>query len=674
MILNQLTLTNFCIYHGEHVFDLAPGRRGGRPTPIVLFGGINGGGKTTLLDAVQLVLYGKRSRCSKRGDKAYDRFLLDSINHDVDPSEGASIRLSFQYAADGKEQLYEVTRSWGVARENVRDRVQVCRDGEVDGWLSENWNQLVEDLIPFGIAQLCFFDAEKIRFLAEDETSTQALGEAIKSLLGLDLAERLLADASVLEARLAKRATKSKDLEELERLNNELGLKQAEVTRLKEDRAGVAPLQERAASRIQAAEEQFARVGGKHWEQREERQRQRGELENTVRDTEEQLVGLAASELPMAMVADLLTDMATQARQERAAGESEIVSQLLTKRDRSLMAALKKKRASAKAIETVRDHLQSDRNARNKLSGIDCWLELPDVSQRRLEHLLEDGLPRRLEESASLLEQLESGCRELETVQRSLAAAPKDDSISEIATELKAATSEMAGFDQQINRIDKQLTSVQFEQSELQKQASKLRRKVVDEEIGSEEGVRIARLLVRTQDSMSEFLRRVTAKKIDRLSQFVTDSFRFLLRKKSLVERVIIDPESFSITILDTAGNSVPKDRLSEGEKQIFAISVLWGLSKASLRPLPVIIDTPMGRLDAEHRTQLVQRYFPHASHQVIVLSTDTEIEREFFQQLQPQIARAYHLKYDEQRRVTEAEEGYFWDAEPVAKLEEVQV
>ena len=61
--------------------------------------------------------------------------------------------------------------------------------------MSENWNQLVEDLIPFGIAQLCFFDAEKIRFLAEDEGSSQALGEAIKSLLGLDLADRLVTDS-----------------------------------------------------------------------------------------------------------------------------------------------------------------------------------------------------------------------------------------------------------------------------------------------------------------------------------------------------------------------------------------------------------------------------------------------------------------------------------------------
>lgn len=143
---------------------------------------------------------------------------------------------------------------------------------------------------------------------------------------------------------------------------------------------------------------------------------------------------------------------------------------------------------------------------------------------------------------------------------------------------------------------------------------------------------------------MREFLKRATAAKIDRLSQLVTDSFRYLLRKKSLVERVIIDPGDFSITLVDTAGNTVPKDRLSEGEKQIFAISVLWGLSQASARPLPAIIDTPMGRLDAEHRNQLVERYFPHASHQVIILSTDTEIECEYFERLQKHIARAYHI------------------------------
>jgi DNA sulfur modification protein DndD len=53
----------------------------------------------------------------------------------------------------------------------------------------------------------------------------------------------------------------------------------------------------------------------------------------------------------------------------------------------------------------------------------------------------------------------------------------------------------------------------------------------------------------------------------------------------------------------------------------------LRGLAKASGRPLPTIIDTPLGRLDSTRRRHLLERYFPVASHQVILLSTDEEID-----------------------------------------------
>jgi DNA sulfur modification protein DndD len=165
----------------------------------------------------------------------------------------------------------------------------------------------------------------------------------------------------------------------------------------------------------------------------------------------------------------------------------------------------------------------------------------------------------------------------------------------------------------------------------------------------------------RTRATMQVFLTRVTARKIDRLSGYVTESFRFLLRKQTLVERILIDPVHFAITLNDSTGYAIPKQRLSEGEKQIFAISVLWGLARASARPLPAVIDTPMARLDAAHRQNLVERYFPNASHQVVVFSTDTEVDRHYYQALQPHIARAYHLNYDERHRRTVGEEGYFW-------------
>jgi DNA sulfur modification protein DndD len=665
MILNQLTLRNFGIYRGEHSFELAPTIHRGRSRPVVLFGGINGGGKTTILDAVQLVLYGKRARCSKRGDKPYEEFLSGCINQGVDPQSGASIRLSFLYASEGSEHVYEVTRAWSAGSGGaIRERVAILKDGEPDGWMSENWNQLVEDLIPFGIAQLCFFDAEKIRFLAEDEGSSQALGEAIKSLLGLDLAERLVTDSSVLEGRIAKQVRKSDELVALQQLEDARDENLTVISRLKQDRAAIVPVHERALNRLAKAEENFAKMGGKHWEKREEQQRKRGELEHVVRQDEESLVSLAASELPLMMVSELLAQVSQQSRNEQAIAESDFIRRLLEERDTAVLKQLKKRKAAADIVQTINDFLTSDRQARVVAADGEAWLNLPDASANRLEDLLGTGLQTRWEQANDLLTQLESAQRELETVERSLAAAPKEDAIKGIADELKAASSEIADLQQQLNRINRDLAAVEFECSELDKQITTLNRQHIDERVKTNEHARIAALVTRTQDTMRQFLKQATARKIQHLSELVTSSFRFLLHKQSLLERVIIDPESFRITLIDPAGNELPKDQLSEGEKQIFAISVLWGLSKASARPLPAIIDTPMGRLDVEHRKQLVERYFPHASHQVIVLSTDTEIDCGYFQLLQPHIARAYHLSYDEQTRATQPEEGYFWDAE----------
>ncbi len=89
---------------------------------------------------------------------------------------------------------------------------------------------------------------------------------------------------------------------------------------------------------------------------------------------------------------------------------------------------------------------------------------------------------------------------------------------------------------------------------------------------------------------------------------------------------------------------------------------MLWALARGSGRPLPFIIDTPLGRLDASHRQNIVQNFFPRASHQVILFSTDTEIDQQLFKKLQPYISKSYHLEYDEKAKTTCVSAGYFWE------------
>ena len=99
MLLKELSIENFGIYKGKHSIDLTV--EDGKP--VILFGGLNGGGKTTFLDALQLVLYGKHAKCSNRGILAYGTYLASTLNRFVDESETANL---YPYNRNRQARIY----------------------------------------------------------------------------------------------------------------------------------------------------------------------------------------------------------------------------------------------------------------------------------------------------------------------------------------------------------------------------------------------------------------------------------------------------------------------------------------------------------------------------------------------------------------------------------------
>ena len=163
------------------------------------------------------------------------------------------------------------------------------------------------------------------------------------------------------------------------------------------------------------------------------------------------------------------------------------------------------------------------------------------------------------------------------------------------------------------------------------------------------------------QAALDEYSAELTRAKVTELSQAVEECLSLLWRKGDALHHIKIDPETCSVILLNRQEQVIPKERLSAGEKQIYAISMLWALARVSGRVLPMVIDTPLARLDSKHRQHLVTRYFPHVSHQVVILSTDTEIDQAYFRKLGPAISHAYHLRYDDEDGRTVVDEGYFW-------------
>ena len=534
-------------------------------------------------------------------------------------------------------------------------------NGQPDRHLSDHWSDIVEELIPLGISRLFFFDAEQVRFLADDDSSHIALGSAVKSLLGLDLAEKLIADASILENRLSSRlATLSDDpnyktlLAESTELAVVVSTKMQQVASLENDRL-------RATKAEKEADEQFKQLGGPHWLDREARKQEMVQTQNDERNYKEELVRIAGTELPLMMVPDLLQRTRQQDLREQQTRESRVVAKTLSDRDQEILKRLKEEGADTKALTLVKKVQDRDRKDRSKLASASVRHGLSDRARVAIEKLdFDAGTDSAIKHLSDLLCKLESSKAKREQLERSLAMAPEESSVQEVFAKFKKATEVATKINAESKNLNNELETLKKARTETEAKIKAIQRKSTDSEIDAEEAGRMIKMAVRTQEAMTEYLKRTTTRKIEHLSKEVGDAFQFLLRKQSLVERVEINPESFRITLFARGGEILPKERLSEGEKQIFAISVLWGLAKASPRPLPAIIDTPMARLDSEHRSHLVDRYLPHASHQVIVLSTDSEVDRESYADLLPNISHAYHLRYDEKEQRTEIEDGYF--------------
>jgi DNA sulfur modification protein DndD len=143
------------------------------------------------------------------------------------------------------------------------------------------------------------------------------------------------------------------------------------------------------------------------------------------------------------------------------------------------------------------------------------------------------------------------------------------------------------------------------------------------------------------------------------LAETITACYLKLENKKNLIRRIVMEPESLNLKYLSEDGVEVPKDSLSAGEQQLMVISILWALAICSKKKLPVIIDTPLSRLDSLHRTALITTYFPNAGEQTIILSTDSEIDAGSYQLMKENIGDEFTLNYDESSKSTSIKRGY---------------
>jgi DNA sulfur modification protein DndD len=661
MIFLELVLQNFGPYLGRQVINLRP-ETDNNPRPIILFGGMNGGGKTTLMDAIRLSLYGSRAQCSTRGNLSYSDFLTQSVNRNTPPTEKARIELAFEVIQDDKPTTLRIVRYWEKEPKDGKDTLGILIDEEwPDKALANTWDEFIENLLPLGISNLFLFDGEQVKELAELETPPPTVVGAIQSLLGLELSERLSTDLDILVTRKRKEIANAKELATLEEIEQKFKQQKEERDNVNQELSALEAKLKDAERKQRLASEKFIYEGGKIASERSQLEIKQRELTTQADNARQTMRELAESALPLVLISPLLEQAKLQAEQESRQQQAKMAWSVLKERDNRLLDYINQLSLIPKHFEEIQTFINKENQAiKQELEGKeDPWLFADEEALIQLETLLKHDLSYHKFKAEKKQEKLKEIEIDIDFLDRQVANAASPEAYQTLEDAVRKTQNEVA-------KVKAAHETLKHRYDELDREQKKTKGELEDyteDNIKLRNNQHIIASVAKVKATLKLFKEKLTLKKLNKLEIEVTECFLYLLHKSDLVHRVAIDTHTFSLSLYDLSGQLVPKHRLSAGEKQLLAIAFLWGLARVSGRHLPVAIDTPLGRLDSSHRTNLVERYFPTASHQVILLSTDTEVgkvEVERLRELEA-IAHQYLLKYDSNQRQTITEPGYFW-------------
>lgn len=633
MTLEELEIENVGIYAGVHRFNLAPDPGGHRPVILIL--GHNGGGKSTFLEALRLVLYGKRSLGGRVSRSQYDEYLARKL-HASRKEGGARILLKFSRIEDGKALHYEICRRWVVRGASVVESFELARDGAlVPDLPREDWEMYVEDLVPSGVSELFFFDAEKVQDIAEATTSEE-IRESMRRMLGLDLIEQLRIDLTLYVTRSERNRTDI-DIGALECEREDL----REAIRIAEDeRADISSQRDQVLGRVSRAERLFRNEGGRIATSRDALQEA---LEGNSRERERLLQALrigAGDMLPLGLAPSVVERLHQAVGAAKARSGASAISSFI---DRFEATALGNKDLKEQWSElhfaALRHFVGPDGGAEEVRLDAD-----PDFISGRLDRLnevrgeemraLADALDRNLVELAALEEQIEGF----------------DGGLSgDALKELKQAEHERGSIENKLRQQDQAIDVLRRKQDALELELRRSTQAILNR--ARDDYSRD--VAARARSVIDEYEEALLEARLEGLEFHLVDCFNRLNGKSTLIKRAEVGKGTFKVTLVGIDDGEVIRESLSAGERQILAISVLWALARASGQSLPMVMDGPFSRLDHRHRRAVIEDYVVAASHQVILLCTDTEMTPELEQMVMPHVSVAYQLNVPEGARST---------------------
>ena len=643
MILTKLSLKNVRRYFGEQTIEFTPPR--GRQR-VHLVGAYNGTGKTTLFESIDACLF-----ASKTNPMLMAKDITKTSSH-PDVNEMA-VELQFQH----ESQSYVLNRRWtrlpnqsefsinSVSLSSLLQNLDTG-DSSVD---EDEIADFMSGLMPYETRRLFLFDGEQVQTYIEE--ASESVRDAIERLLGLHLYIQLHADIRTVEQQLQQERRLHDVSEALLGKQDAVDRNETQLRSIERRRSDLRRSSADIKLQLGRLQTEEDRIEGLFDPQVQARRRelelQRETLANDIERHEIILADLASKEVVVSWFWPEIMG---------AAGDSASGANLLPNTVGGLTDFLYENRKQistallADSIEHLQDALQKCLGVEpgeESLSGVSDGLNL-------LAELVQVGS----EKVRSHPEQLKDMRLALDRVSHEISSLPTADNIDidvkRLHEEMGALRTSQARYEETLRTLSRDKDRLDMESEELRKDITRL----------SEDNQKYRSLsdtidLCRQiRDILEVFVSDYRSTRIGQLQSIVNRKFQELTNAPGLVSSIEIDPEQVELKLVGQE-SELGAEEQSAGQKEILAFALIASVVELSNRQVPAVIDTPLARLDIEHRKNVLRRFFPYLGPQVIILATDSEVGREEVELLSPILASRHHLYMDQNTGHTVIRDGY---------------
>jgi DNA sulfur modification protein DndD len=685
MVIEHIILENFRSYFGTQTINLGGGLTDDRN--IVAVGGLNGAGKTTLKDAITFGLVGHENafkfvkELDRKGDekRAIERELNGLLNREAFASGVREARVTMVIRDNGGKK-FAVRRTWtfdqrGAFRDEQllvavggKDLMGDAADEHWEADVERQFEDFLKNHVPPQMAKFFVFDGEEIQRIARDEPE-EAVRAGIGALLGFHLLDVLGQDMEDLQKQYRTEANKrSRQEEELDDLRVKEKKLDNQERELKEEQLELEERRERLKAENRRLMDELGETLGEGGKDPRELNRESEQVAVDLRDVKSRIQDLVDQRIIPALPGILVRSLASQLEAEEARAQWDEGKRTVQPQREKLLRKLFAQDAphpEPPLVPTQTDFLQT----RFRHEWDELFNPPPEGIASEVRHgylsAEERGLVRGrcgdvLRLAAADLNRHLADLDNLERRARDLRAAIERVGDGE---RVARVIGEKAKVDKELGEVESLWESRKHERVAVSKDLQQIRQDVRKKADALAEsgalGTR-ADFARRVRKAIELYKDALRPRKRNELARHIGEMYRHLARKEDVIQTIELDEVTFSPRLLDRRGKPISLDSQSAGEREIYALSLLWALGQTSRRELPVVIDTPLARLDSSHRTNIVQKYLPQAGKQVIILSTDTEIDRKYFELIEHRIAKSLRLEFDPKTERTTVHEGYF--------------